>query len=427
MTAARVRVVDHATLVTWLRTQRINLERHATGLRPFRPHEFGRGGASPSEAHRRAANELIDELRRSLLVAAHEVAAAEHRADMDPSFRNLQVCTTLKERGQTWVKATELVWDFYFRLFSQRQTGLGRLLLGTDRIGLDCYQAIYTRLGVAKSIPSPPPFSYVKSGLGPATYRRRVILAAVGRRKNPFPLIELPYHRLLNPWALGAVPHEVAHNIQADLGLWDVVPRAIRTRLVSAGIDAATAETWAHWHKEVFADLCSVLLIGPAAVASLTSIVGNSPVRTLSCDARAVHPCPYLRVLINLELLRRTGFEPEARELGAVWNRLYPARFLRGLPTALLRTFARANRLVVDAICFQAHAQLGGRSLADVVGFGANDQAMATEAAGRLAAGVDPGIVPERFLIPAARVALDRRLARPGVISQNFYNALERR
>jgi hypothetical protein len=52
---------------------------------------------------------------------------------------------------------------------------------------------------------------------------------------------------------------------------------------------------------------------------------------------------------------------------------------------------------------------------------------MVEEAAGRLAAGVDPGIVPERFLIAAARVALDRRLARPGVISQNFYDALERR
>ena len=38
---------------------------------------------------------------------------------------------------------------------------------------------------------------------------------------------------------------------------------------------------------------------------------------------------------------------------------------------------------------------------------------MIEEAARRLAAGTDPGVVPERFLIGAARIALDRRLARP--------------
>ena len=194
-----------------------------------------------------------------------------------------------------------------------------------------------------------------------------------------------------------------------------------------AGTNKATAATWARWHKEVFADLCGVLLIGPAAVASLTSVVSKSPARTLAYDARAVHPPPYLRVLINLELLRRLGFDAQATQLGRTWERLYPARFANAYPAALTRSFARANALVVDTLCFQPFPQLGGRSLADVVRFGAQHAAMVEEAAGRLAAGVDPGIVPERFLIAAARVALDRRLARPGVISQNFYDALERR
>jgi hypothetical protein len=232
---------------------------------------------------------------------------------------------------------------------------------------------------------------------------------------------------LLNPWTLGAVPHEVAHNIQADLGLWDAAPAAIGARLREAGIDEPAAATWARWHKEVFADLCGVLLIGPAAVTSLTSVVSKSPARTLAYDARAVHPPPYLRVLINLELLRRLAFDAQATELGRTWERLYPARFANAYPAALTRSFARANALVVDTLCFQPFPQLGGRSLADVVRFGAQHAAMVEEAAGRLAAGVDPGIVPERFLIAAARVALDRRLARPGVISQNFYDALERR
>jgi hypothetical protein len=49
---------------------------------------------------------------------------------------------------------------------------------------------------------------------------------------------------------------------------------------------------------------------------------------------------------------------------------------------------------------------------------------MIEEAAQRLSSGTDPGIIPERFTIGAARYALRRRLSRPGVITTNFYKAL---
>jgi hypothetical protein len=65
--------------------------------------------------------------------------------------------------------------------------------------------------------------------------------------------------------------------------------------------------------------------------------------------------------------------------------------------------------------------------LAEVASFAPKDQVMVRQAAGRLAAGTDPGIIPERFLIGATRFALDNGLARPGIISQNFYKALARR
>jgi hypothetical protein len=81
----------------------------------------------------------------------------------------------------------------------------------------------------------------------------------------------------------------------------------------------------------------------------------------------------------------------------------------------------------VDTLCFRPFTQLGRRSLAQVIPFGAKEYAMQVEAAERLAAGTDPGIIPARFLIGAARSALDRRLARPGVITRNFYTELARR
>src|SRR5215472_255434 len=104
-------------------------------------------------------------------------------------------------------------------MFGQRQTRYAKWLLSCDRIALDCYRACYLGLGQAKSIPAPPPFCYMATGFAPATFRRGIPLKKLGKQFNPFPLVQLPAHRLTNPWTLGAVLHETGHNLQTDLGL----------------------------------------------------------------------------------------------------------------------------------------------------------------------------------------------------------------
>jgi hypothetical protein len=52
---------------------------------------------------------------------------------------------------------------------------------------------------------------------------------------------------------------------------------------------------------------------------------------------------------------------------------------------------------------------------------------MVEEAARRMAAGGDPGIIPARFLIGACRTAFENRLAAPEVVKANFYKELTRR
>jgi hypothetical protein len=93
----------------------------------------------------------------------------------------------------------------------------------------------------------------------------------------------------------------------------------------------------------------------------------------------------------------------------------------------VLATVPKACALAVDTMCFRPFPSLGNKSLSQVYHFDKKDQAMVEESAKRIAAGTDPGIIPERFLIGAARVALDRGLARPGVITKNFYRELVRR
>lgn len=421
------RAPQSAALRPWLRAQALNVTRHAAALRPFRRDEFGSGAAAPTEGHIQAVNKLMATLRRDLLQHAQHVSEHAAAAGRNPTEAALRDMLRHKQRAHTWVLAVERVWDFYFELFGQRQTQFGDWLLSCDRIARDCYQVAYRGVDVAKTVPAPPPFSYMRTGFSPATFRRSIPLRRLGQQLNPFPLIQLPYHRLVNPWTLGAVLHEVSHNLHNDLGLAQAVPRAITQRLLRAGVPRAVAAIWARWNRELFADVSGLLLGGPAVIGSLMDVVGRAPAMVLGYDPRGPHPTPYLRVFISIELLRRLGFPTVAAQYRRTWTRLYPDPRAGTLPQALLANFPAVIALVVDTVCFQPYAELGNKSLAETIRFAPKDQQMIEEAAQRLAAGNDPGIIPARFLIGAAREALDRRLARPGVITTNFYQELARR
>jgi hypothetical protein len=414
-------------LLPWLRAQSVNVTRHAAALRPFRREEFGTGAAAPSEGHIQSVNSLIGSLRQTLLKVTKQVTGATANAAREPVTTRLQAALDSKERAHRLVQATEKIWDFYFELFGQRQGQYGDWLLSCDRIALDCYKVVYTGLGAARSIPAPPPFCYMRTGFAPATFRRRIPLRALGRQLNPFPLVQLPYHRLINPWTLAAVLHEVSHNLQSDLELTREVPRRIASALLRTNCGRFVASVWARWNRELFSDLSALLLGGPGVIGSLMDVVGRGPETVLTFNPTGVHPTPYFRTLINLELLRRMGFSAIAEQYRRAWTRIYPNPAAGNMPRVMLDSFAEANALAVDATCFQPYPSLGNKSLAQVIPFAPKEQKMIEEASRRLAAGVDPGIVPERFLIGAARFALDNKLARPGVIAKNFYLELSRR
>jgi hypothetical protein len=424
---ADVRAGRSAEPATWLAAQSVNVVRHAAALRPFADGEFGTDAAAPSRGHVQAVNALIVRLRKLLIRRTRRVTAAGAEARRRPDPARLTRVLTTKERAHEQVRAVEQVWDFYFELFGQRQSRFAPWLLACDRIALDCYQAAFLGIGEARPIPAPAPFSYMRTGFSPATFRRAIPLRRLGRQLNPFPLVQLPYHRLVNPWTLGAILHEVSHNLQNDLGLARAVPEAIGVRLRAAGLPPQVVATWQRWNRETYADLSGLLLGGPAVVASLLDVIGRSPPTVLTYSPRGPHPTPYLRALLSVELLRRMGFLDLARRYRDLWSRLYPDPQRGTLPRPLLNTASRAIPLVVDTVCYRRYPSLGGKVLAEVQPFGRKELQINQEAAGRLASGNDPGIVPERFLIGAARIALDTGLARPGVIAANFYEALGRR
>ena len=426
---ARVRRVDSAParqtpLVSFATGQGVNVRRHLDALRDFRRTEFGTSHARPSEAHVQAVNELLARLRRPLERAVADVERSGRAAARNPGSVDLAELLRRKAKAHDWVRATERVWDFYFELFGQRQGAFGDWLYACDKIALDCYQHVHMHLGRARSIPSPAPFAYMRTGFSPATYRRNIPLRRLGRQLNPFPLVQLPYHRMVNPWTMGAILHEVCHNLQNELELEDAIPRTMYRALIAAGLPRPVARTWARWNREIFADLMGCMLGGEAFVASLMDVIGRSPEQVLAFSPHGVHPTPYLRTGISTHLLRRMGFDQSATEYDRIWKRLYPTTAGTTIPRAMLATQREATQVVVDSICYTRFPSLGDRSLRQVITFEPRQQAMIEEAAGRLARGVDPGVVPERFLIGAVRIAVDRGLTAPDTAMRNFYQAL---
>jgi hypothetical protein len=423
-----VTVGEQRLFDNWLNIQSINLTRHAKSLRPFTKDEFGTGPVAPSEVHIEAVNRLIEGYRSKLVEMSRWVDAAAQAARREPTGDRLQVLLERKQVAGNRVLFAEGIWDFYFDLFVQRLSNFGERLRSIDRIAANCYEDLYVGLGTAQPTPSLLPFSYASSGFSPATFRRGVPLMRLRRNPNPFPLIMLPQHRLDNVWALSSVLHEASHNLQADLGLWEEIPARVYQRLTSEGkMPPDVAKVWARWHKETMADMFALVLGGPAAVESLMDVVGRSPASTVKFSPDSVHPTPYLRVLINLILLRRMGFDQMAADLTRVWQRMYSQITPSDIPPPFMKTFYPAAEIVVDTMVFQPYKQFGNKSLAKALEFGPKQMAMVEMAGQRLAKGEDAGSIPVRFMISAARFALDRQLAPPQTITDNFYRILGRR
>ncbi len=390
-------------------------------IKAITPESFKESDHLPRKAHFDAVNALLE---RSGHKAERTIQIMARLAKQPESQANLRRFNALKSLSKRRLSATERIWAFYRDLFEQRLGPFAEQLEAMDKIALDCYQACYMGLGKARSIPTPPPLSYIDASTGPATFRRGVKVSRIARNPNPFPLVRLPYSRLIAPWSLGAVPHEIGHNIQNDLTLWKEGPRLIDRELAKRGLPKKVRDIWKVWHKEIYADLIGALLIGPAYVSSLMDVVGKSPGLVARFRDGAVHPTPIIRPAISNKLLRRLGFEKEATAFDQAWQTMYPVQVFNQLPQHLRQTFDQASEGTVHALVFKPHSAYGGRRLVDVVRFRPQDALVVSEAAERLAKGTNPGIIPERFLIAAARKALSRKLAPPATITKNFYNVL---
>jgi hypothetical protein len=222
---------------------------------------------------------------------------------------------------------------------------------------------------------------------------------------NPFPIIRIPWDRE-NPWQ-SVFLHEVAHNIQADLGIWQENRDAVATRMNTGIGNPLVTTIFSRWHKEIFADLAAVLLGGPASVWGMMEFLAHPAPAVLTYRPGGAHPTGYLRVPILAEMLRRMGFSDDATRAERVWRGLYGRPSGHRLPPPLVQTATRTVPQVVDEIAFQPRRGLAQRALVDVIRFSADDEREIKRGAMALHQGRTPADLPPRFLLSASRKAVE--------------------
>ena len=391
--------------------------RDAVGIRPEdQPY-------TPSQRHFDAANRRLQQIDAGVRGQLERLSRELTRPGVD--YDSVLSTAALVEREVDRARRT---YALFFDVFIQRGTAFAPALAACDTIAADCFQVVRTAAPGLLRTPLLKPVTYLEHGFSPATFRRGVMLRRLLGESNPFPLVRVPYERVESPWGMGVLLHEIGHNLQADLGIWQETQQAVQRRVWQVSRNAWLTRIWTRWHKEIFADLIALLLGGPASVRSMKDFLAYPSSRVLTFRPLSVHPTPYLRMFIQAEMLRRMGFPRDARRIQRVWSALYGRHVGNGrLPAPLV---ASANRLiphVVDEIGYQPRRGLAQRALVDVVPFSAADERRVQRAARTIARGTLPADLPGRFAVSASRYAFDWRLAEPQAIARTVLGGLARR
>lgn len=232
-----------------------------------------------------------------------------------------RLCRTVDTRAELVRK----VFDYYRSKFDQRDDPvLGPMLRAADEVVWSCWAEPFrnAQRHNPNLVIGPAPLPYVEPQYSPAAIPRddppagliagrddHVLAAYLNRL--PVPIITLPAVTVDDPWWLICVGHEVGHHLQYDLtGQFRLVGtfgRGVEAASKAAG--AAEPTQWRNWSQEIFADICSVLSMGPFAVYAIVQLELDEEERMLK-GARAKYPPPLVRIGALAEVARCLGVDP---------------------------------------------------------------------------------------------------------------------
>ena len=336
-------------------------------------------------------------------------------SDLDSTTNPEKFRETALKLVQEIIKS-QRVWDFFRDKLELRfSPDFKDVLWVADTVTWDCYRPVMDRAVLAGIVPAAqvrePPLTYLSAEFSPLTWVR-------GSRPNdgrdyhlgaarlPIPVIQVPWDHLANLWELVSLPHEVGHDLEADLRLRPELLLSLQTALESAGVPQERVKIWLAWEGEVFADLVGLQLGGPAFARGLMHLILLPASFVTAYDPGDPHPTHFVRMLMNAAYVRTLVEEnqavaDEAAAIEAVWRALYG-------DAAGLEPFENDFDRVFAALMDTKMTVLRGKTVRDLMPYTAADNARLRQAASYLRTGQNvpgPRSMPARHAVSAARLA----------------------
>lgn len=310
----------------------------------------------------------------------------------------------------------EKCWDYFRSKLDLRRSPAKEALWTADTVAWNCYRPVMEAAvqagAIAPGALPEPPLTYSTATLSPLTWMRglrphdgQTFLLGDGVQTLPFPVIELPWEQLDNPWELMAIHHEVGHDLERDLQLGAPLRAALAEALLTAGAPVARRRVWDGWMSEVFADLVGIQLGGPAFADALATLIAFPPDFAKRFDATDPHPTHYLRPLLLAAVLQTINptlavLAEDAARLRGRWLELYG-------DAPELADYPDDFTVVSGALMDTAFPVLHGRTVRQLMPYEAAHDSTIRAASAYLRTGFNqPQQIEPRHVICAARRAI---------------------
>lgn len=212
-----------------------------------------------------------------------------------------RACRDLEEAALCFQR----LWEFFKSKFDQRNDERVKLLLrAADEVVWSCYHGVFQTIGrIGQQKATPLPYIEPQHSPGaihsdtplPRSLRLGIDMDFLDKLLEglPISILRLPPVCVNAPWWLVYVAHEVGHYIIKDLELLDCFAELIVEAVEKEGAHG-DLKYWTKCGEEIFADLFSVMMMGPWAVWTIAEAEWTTP--TEMVERKDEYPAPCVRL-----------------------------------------------------------------------------------------------------------------------------------
>lgn len=238
------------------------------------------------------------------------------------------------ESVESRIAKAHYIWGFFRDKLEQRFVPhFAHSLLAADLTLYECYRTVMDKaesLGIEHNLVlrDYPLTFFQEEYASPVTWPRNSRLHRLDYRMLPVPIVGIPWDHQRSIWEFLSLHHEVAHDIDTDLGdLSSEIAEVVVCKLKKRRVSNSRIEVWRMWMPEIFADFLGILLGGPAFVGFLSNLLAFPHNYVCGFDSKDEHPTPFLRTLLNIEFVKQLDCGDEASHyvdaLSAQWTTIY--------------------------------------------------------------------------------------------------------